>query len=619
MEDEEETFEGHVMKGGQLRDTIAGFESPSSEVLPIGSDFLLTAISRVYGTDIHQILPEQFNRGLYLISKALGPVELVDGASCRLTPVSSALVNRDSEILQERSRFGFWRRGRTDESEILASAYVSLVKEAAADAEQFGVGRRAKRESPPPWQQPTDKHQTEVPESVSQFNYRTVTLVRNAGTPTETRREIRMGGDFATKALFFPEDRVSTGEEIHCDELFDEPRVIVRVNPFLAHDGVCHWEAPIMPLSEWIRLGGPSQLRRFGDFNPPVLGALLPQKEFPKWMYHETLLPVQAFNADEEASARAHGYGDVYIHQDYPKCKYHWNGKTVTVKNSEEEAALGGGWANSPDVFDPYRDAKKARPQHPDPVRWVDEWSVPGLSPDHRTKIRAQLWKADAAFGQAPETLSADFDSMRAAFDGVAKVLFDARILTEQLLESDIPTLVWDSAIAAGWFRFASETRKGIFPDQIGHYWVWRDESRDWRGLFRAQTSEWRSKLLEDSAVPATVGSEAQPTATAISKTDSTQGARRAGKRGRRGNQERRDAIRRALMKYGEGWRDHLDDVFKQLDSENVPLGDFNQIEINLGEGQTSKVSKWDDLGLAEGDQRKQIIDALRKYADWRT
>lgn len=94
---------------------------------------------------------------------------------------------------------------------------------------------------------------------------------------------------------------------------------------------------------------------------------------------------------------------------------------------------------------------------------------MPGLSSEHRKKIKAQLLRADSAFERS---LDADPDSdalvsMRQAFDRIAGVLFDAGILTEDLLRKDIPQLVWDSAIAGGWWRLASETRQDIFPEQL--------------------------------------------------------------------------------------------------------------------------------------------------------
>ena len=87
-----------------------------------------------------------------------------------------------------------------------------------------------------------------------------------------------------------------------------------------------------------------------------------------------------------------------------------------------------------------------------------------------------------------------------------------------------------------------------------------------------------------------------------------------AKKRGRRPNQERRDAIQNAISTHGDEWRDHLSDIFNELDAKKVPLGDFQGKEVTLGDGETAKVWKWEDLDLAEGEQRGQILDALRKY-----
>jgi hypothetical protein len=87
-------------------------------------------------------------------------------------------------------------------------------------------------------------------------------------------------------------------------------------------------------------------------------------------------------------------------------------------------------------------------------------------------------------------------------------------------------------------------------------------------------------------------------------------------RRGRRRNQGRRDAIHDAIAKHGGAWRDYLSDIFAELESKDVPLGDFQGQEIDLGDGHNAKVWKWTDLDLAQGDQLKQIVDALRKYID---
>jgi hypothetical protein len=52
-----------------------------------------------------------------------------------------------------------------------------------------------------------------------------------------TRWDTQAGGDFRSKMLFYLQDRVKTGDEIHCD-IFDEPRVVARVDPALVMEGV---------------------------------------------------------------------------------------------------------------------------------------------------------------------------------------------------------------------------------------------------------------------------------------------------------------------------------------------------------------------------------------------
>lgn len=89
-----------------------------------------------------------------------------------------------------------------------------------------------------------------------------------------------------------------------------------------------------------------------------------------------------------------------------------------------------------------------------------------------------------------------------------------------------------------------------------------------------------------------------------------------AKRRGRRANQARRDAIRNAMSKHGDQWRDHLSEIFTELDSQPVAIGDLQAMKIDLGDGQIAPVLKWADLELTVGDQRRQILDALRKYTE---
>lgn len=277
------------------------------------------------------------------------------------------------------------------------------------------------------------------------------------------------------------------------------------------------------------------------------------RSDFPKTMYHPTNPVVIVYNAQQQAKLGAE-YSERYIYQAYPTCRYHWTKPDQLVNNAEEEAALGGGWANTPAAFDPYRDLARARPQQPDPIKWLDAWSVPSLSPDHRKRIKAQLFEADAAFWKSPDDQSASVNTMRLAFDGIAKVLLDEGILTEQLLENDIPVLVWESAIAGGWYTFASETPKSIFPERIGHYWVWRDENHDSKRLFRSETSSFLASLLHGSG-----------------EKNRDKGAAASNRRSCRRNKQYQ-AIDKALREVAAAQPNSHEEVFRMLDDRKIAL-----------------------------------------------
>jgi len=106
---------------------------------------------------------------------------------------------------------------------------------------------------------------------------------------------------------------------------------------------------------------------------------------------------------------------------------------------------------------------------------------------------------------------------------------------------------------------------------------------------------------------------ESEPEA-APSSTTSQRVRIRAQRRGRHPNQERRAAICKAIGKHGNQWRDHLGEIFAELDSLEVSLGDCQSLKIDLDEGDSYTVSRWDDLDLSQGKQRSRIIDTLRKY-----
>jgi hypothetical protein len=45
----------------------------------------------------------------------------------------------------------------------------------------------------------------------------------------------------------------------------------------------------------------------------------------------------------------------------YPKMKYHWTKDPAIVNNADDGAALGGGWADTPAAFAPYRGPRPPR------------------------------------------------------------------------------------------------------------------------------------------------------------------------------------------------------------------------------------------------------------------
>jgi len=69
-----------------------------------------------------------------------------------------------------------------------------------------------------------------------------------------------------------------------------------------------------------------------------------------------------------------------------------------------------------------------------------------------------------------------------------------------------------------------------------------------------------------------------KPGTTATSEDESTRTeaeVKTPKRRGRPPNPERRDAIRNAINKHGDQWRDHLNEIFAELDGQEVLLGDF--------------------------------------------
>jgi hypothetical protein len=86
-------------------------------------------------------------------------------------------------------------------------------------------------------------------------------------------------------------------------------------------------------------------------------------------------------------------------------------------------------------------------PEDADPTKCVDNWPLPSLSPASREKMKVELWKAHAAFLRSPGTITFPFrfvEPMQQAFNAIARVFFDARLLTVEVLEKQLPLFIFD-------------------------------------------------------------------------------------------------------------------------------------------------------------------------------
>lgn len=163
--------------------------------------------------------------------------------------------------------------------------------------------------------------------------------------------------------------------------------------------------------------------------------------------------------------------------KDFPKWRFHWQWDPIVVNTRDEELALGRGWGDSRHDFDEFRNRayRAARqedwpPFEADPIRWVDDWHVTGLTPALANEIKARILSAHSSYRRRPvgDCRKAALRAMSAAFTGVSEALFDSGILTKHLLDADVPVLIWDSAVAGGWWPWASDDDRNIFRRKIG-------------------------------------------------------------------------------------------------------------------------------------------------------
>jgi hypothetical protein len=216
-------------------------------------------------------------------------------------------------------------------------------------------------------------------------------------------------------------------------------------------------------------------------------------------MYHATKPPVQVFSRSE-IEELGPDWSETYVYQTYPKCKYHRTGKTLTVKDADEEAALGEGWGDS--SVGPFGLTNV------DPLQWFDERKLESLPPEAGDRIRQGLANAhaDVIDSGADHDSSARRASIRKVFELIAQVYLDAGLLTESMLSQSIPQMAYDVAVAGGWQTGALQKNRSC-TIQFGHYWVPSEVPAMLEELFRAHAWRLRGKLPRNSnEAPAVLG-----------------------------------------------------------------------------------------------------------------
>jgi hypothetical protein len=237
------------------------------------------------------------------------------------------------------------------------------------------------------------------------------------------------------------------------------------------------------------------------------------------------------------------------------------------------------------------------------------------IPPEARARIRAKEAKANEQYALVRKASENDVERARAEWGGYIDLFQEQLHDAIESARSTIDT----AAILCAQFVFVAHAveyrRVASDPGELEEVLaklreaVIRQYGEHTRASVQFREAEAMEKALAhqdihlgESGSSGTIGVEAP--------------VRDTKKRGRRSNPERREAIRKAIEKHGEPWRDHLAEILTELDSQEVPLGDFQGRKIDLGDGQSSKVSSWDDLDLAQDEQRRQVLDALRKYLD---
>jgi hypothetical protein len=152
-----------------------------------------------------------------------------------------------------------------------------------------------------------------------------------------------------------------------------------------------------------------------------------------------------------------------------------------------------------------------------DPLWFFKKWRLPVISTTSINKIKSGLLEIhrDALSGHDEGREPAiHVNFVLRAYKVLAEELFRIGALTEDLMISQIPQMVFDASMTAYWFRYfpACLAKTTANQRQFGQFWIDPDQL-DWIFLsyLRPEIEIWRLKLEDQSALSARIESTPQP------------------------------------------------------------------------------------------------------------
>ena len=109
--------------------------------------------------------------------------------------------------------------------------------------------------------------------------------------------------------------------------------------------------------------------------------------------------------------------------------------------------------------------------ENPTPLFHFAKWELKGLRSEDQSQIKHDLRAIHAAFLEGKTSDQPQVDCWRSAYDGFAKVLFEARLLTVDLVTNGIPAMVADAGATGRWHwgRYSSNALGADFTERFGN------------------------------------------------------------------------------------------------------------------------------------------------------